>query len=263
MKAFNIAPSAGMKHFISVALVMLLMIVSAWQLRAWMDKSSTMPIKYVRVEGQLTNLPQEEITKALSPLVKAGYFTLDSEGMVNKVQDLAWVREARIRRVWPDTIVVSVVEQNPVAVWNESHMLNEQGDVFKPSGDVTSFGLPLLAGVEEKKRDILLVKEKVDASIRNLDLSVKQLSLAEHGSWSVVLNNGVTLMIGNKAPENEVSKSLRVLASLDRNLIGQAQVMDLRYPNGVAVTWKEGFVLGKPSEKKQSFVVNKEQPKEG
>jgi len=263
MKAANPELFAQIKPLLKTLLLMLVMMLSIWQVLEWMKKPSTMPIKTVRVEGGLKYLSQQELSKALETLVEVGYFTVDNGAIVNKLTDLEWVKRAGIRRVWPDTLVVSVVEQTPVAIWNETQMLNDKGNVFKPSGDIASIDLPYLFGRDTESKIVLSVKENLDTKINDLGLHVQQLTFAEHGSWSVVLNNGLKIKAGNESPEKKVNKSLRVLASLQSELIDNAKVMDLRYPNGVAVTWKEGYVLGQSSDKKQSLAVKKEQPQKG
>lgn len=261
--AANTGLFAQVKPLLKTLLLMLVMMLSVWQVLEWLQKPSTMPVKTVRVEGSLKYLSQQEVSQALEILVEAGYFAVDNDAIVKKLTDLEWVKQAGIKRVWPDTLVVTVVEQTPVAIWNETQLLNDKGDIFKPSGGVSSIGLPHLFGSDVESKAVLSVKENLNIKINHLDLLVQQLSLAEHGSWSVVLNNGLKIKAGNKNPEKEVSKSLRVLASLQSELIENAKVMDLRYPNGVSVIWKEGYVLGQTSGKKPSLVVKKEQPEKG
>ncbi|MBQ0721823.1 MAG: FtsQ-type POTRA domain-containing protein, partial [Gammaproteobacteria bacterium] len=128
----DLAIDALATHMTTIKTVLFLLLIgfAIWQLQQWMTMPGTLPIKQVRIEGELKNLSREEVKGALSKLVQTGYFALDSRAIVNKVTDLGWVYEAHIRRIWPDTIELSIREQTPIAVWNKEKLLNEKGELF-------------------------------------------------------------------------------------------------------------------------------------
>lgn len=76
-------------------------------------------------------------------------FLLDPAELRRRLLTLPWVRDAEVRRVWPDTIVVTLVEREPAAVWQEAgryRLLDAAGTELPmlPLEDVA--GLPLLVG---------------------------------------------------------------------------------------------------------------------
>ena len=251
------------KTFIRGALLLLLLSTAVWQTFQWMAQPNSMPIKHVRIEGVFRNLPQEEISSAISTLVQTGFFAVNNSAIINEVTKLEWVNKASIRRVWPDTLVLFVEEQVPVATWNETKLLNSRGETFKPSLPRRLFDLPNLSGADNQGKQVLTVFQGLNDSINELDLTVQQLDLAKHGSWSVVLSNGIEIKVGNQIPEKKIAKSLKVLASFEGELIEHAKELDLRYPNGVSVVWRQGYVIGQPNENQQSFTVKKDRSKKG
>ena len=229
---------------IKTVLFILLIGFAIWQLQQWMTMPDTLPIKQVRIEGELKNLSHEEVSGALSKLVQTGYFALDSRAIVNKVTDLGWVYEARIRRIWPDTIELSIREQTPVAVWNKEKLLNEKGELFDATLNEALMQLPALSGIDSDSRAVLAEQQRINKSLSRSALTVKQLNLAEHGSWSMQLSNGIKVKAGRLTSKGMIAKSLNVLASLEGNLVERVKTLDLRYPNGVSVVWKEGYEAG-------------------
>lgn len=226
---------------IKTVLFILLIGFAIWQLQQWMTMPGTLPIKQVRIEGELKNLSHEEVTGALSKLVQTGYFALDSRAIVNKVTDLGWVYEARIRRIWPDTIELSIREQTPVAVWNKEKLLNDKGELFNATLNEALKQLPALSGIDSDSKAVLAEQQRINESLMGAALTVKQLNLAEHGSWSMQLSNGMKVKAGRFTSMGRIAKSLNVLASLEGNLVERIKALDLRYPNGVSVVWKEGY----------------------
>jgi cell division protein FtsQ len=70
-------------------------------------------------------------------------------------------------------------------------------------------------------------------------LQVRSQSLSERGSWAVDLGQGTQLVFGRR---RVTEKLQRFLAVYDRRLnqyLAQAERVDLRYQNGLAVRWRE------------------------
>ncbi|MFT6624904.1 MAG: cell division protein FtsQ [Cycloclasticus sp.] len=236
-------------YITSIKALLFLMLIGLliWQLQQWLTMPGTMPIKQVRIEGELNNLSHEEVSGVLSELVQTGYFAMDSRAIVNKVTDLGWVYETRIRRIWPDTIELSIKEQTPVAVWNKVKLLNNKGELFSVTLNEALKQLPALSGIDIDSKKVLAEQQTINESLSVMALEVKELNLAEHGSWTMVLSNGIKVKAGRLTSKGRISKSIKVLASLDGNLVERVKALDLRYPNGVSVEWKEGHGSGKPN----------------
>ena len=240
---------------INYVFVLLVFMAGLWHMQQWLQQPTTMPIKHVRIEGELRNVSKTAVSKSLDPLVRAGYFSMDSEAILAKLTELEWVADARVMRVWPDTIVLSFNEQTAIAVWNADQLLNKHGDVFKPEMTQTLLELPHLSGRFDANKTVLNEQQRINSAINELGLSVTRLDLAEHGSWSAELSNGMAVKAGKQRPAQRISKSLAVLSSLKGNLLAHIESIDLRYPNGVAVTWHDGYKLGGSKGKSESATL--------
>ncbi|WP_448582088.1 cell division protein FtsQ/DivIB [Thermaurantiacus sp.] len=76
-------------------------------------------------------------------------FLLDLEDMRARLAALPWVLEADVRRVWPDTLRVILVERTPAALWQESgryRLLDASGTLLPMLPREELAGLPLLVG---------------------------------------------------------------------------------------------------------------------
>lgn len=112
----------------------------------YLSNPSTLPVNKIRVHGAFVNVDEAMLHRAVSGIVAGGYFNVDVERVREVVEHLPWVSEASVRRVWPDTLSVSVVEQKPVAISKEVGLINAQGDVFKPLNKVLPKSLPVFDG---------------------------------------------------------------------------------------------------------------------
>jgi len=76
-----------------------------------------LPLRVVRIEGELRHLQRLELEQAVADLSIGGFLTVDVGAIRDKAQALAWVDKLSVRRVWPDSLQIWVVEQVPLARW--------------------------------------------------------------------------------------------------------------------------------------------------
>ena len=93
----------------------------------YLQKEHQTQIKHVTVLGEPKHTSEHQILNAIKQADLSRFFDLD----VNQVQDLVialpWVETASVRKQWPNTLKVFVVEHNPVAIWNDDLLLNSDG----------------------------------------------------------------------------------------------------------------------------------------
>lgn len=202
-----------------------------------------MPVRYVRVEGSFQYLNKQEIKQVLMPLVTTDLISADIKAMQTAAETLPWVFQADIKRVWPDAIDVKVYEQKPIARWGETGLLNARGEVFIP-GSLDEFkGLPLIAGPQGQERRLLEIMKGLQTALADLSLELKVFRVSERLSWKLELANGMQLQLGRREPLNNLQRFLKTLPLLGAEKIDAMMAVDMRYPNGFAVTWKPGRVI--------------------
>ncbi len=239
MRAKILDAAKSYQWLIKRVLILLILCVFVWQAQRWLVHPNTLPIKQVRIEGEFKYLSTETVSDALTGQMKGSYFGVDSNAMVQTLGQLPWVKNVNIRRVWPDLLVVSIHEKTPVARWNKTQLLSSEGQPFRVKISGELLRLPKLMGTNKVSQLVLTQCQHINASLVRLDLKVKTLNLAQHGSWTASLNNGMTIHAGKQLPNSRIGHSLTILGSLNKEILESIASMDLRYPNGVSVTWKQ------------------------
>jgi len=90
------------------------------------------PIEHVRVEGAFQYISKEDIQATISPLVAAGYFSVDLQAIQQAVMSLPWAETVQVQREWPNRIKLRIYEQEPVVRWQNDSLLNDQGAILNP-----------------------------------------------------------------------------------------------------------------------------------
>lgn len=190
------------------------------------------------VQGDLQHVSPVTVRDSVLPTVTGhGFFRIDMQAAQTAVQSLPWVAQATVRRSWPHTLYISLIEEVPVARWNDAGLLDAQGKVFM-HGDIGAYAaLPLLSGPEGSAQDVLADYNAFAALTRARGLTITQLTLDARGAASVQLSDGIEVRLGREAAQQRLERFGAVaLPALGPQLTSVAYV-DMRYTNGFAVGW--------------------------
>ncbi|ORU89929.1 MAG: hypothetical protein A6F71_02905 [Cycloclasticus sp. symbiont of Poecilosclerida sp. M] len=251
------------KTMVRWSLDLMLLIASVVYLSQWINNTETLPIKNIRIEGEFRYVSQQQLTEVLAASVQTGYFSMNSGKIITAAKSIQWVKDAKVRRVWPDTIVLSITEQKAVARWNKNSLINKEGEVFAPKFIEGLENLPHLYGANEQSQLVLSKFSKINNVFEKNGLAVHLLAKTEHGSWTAELKNGTQVLMGQVDPVEAMDKGLQVLALAESNVLQQIKVLDLRYPNGLSVVWRKGLKPKKLMIGKSLHGINQNEPKKG
>ncbi|PWL17000.1 cell division protein FtsQ [Falsochrobactrum shanghaiense] len=160
---------------------------------------------------------------------------LSAESARQSIAQLPWVESAEIRKVYPSTVLVSLQERKPFAIWQndkELSLIDEAGDMIVPFRAGRYNSLPLVVGEGAEKR----VKGFIDevAAYPALAEKARAYIRVSDRRWDILLENGVRIML----PENEPMKALAQVQRLDseKHLLSRDILsVDLRLEDRVTV----------------------------
>ncbi len=231
-----------MKRWWTVLLFVLLVTAAAW-LVAVARQGDLTPLKRVTVEGELRYLSRERLQEEVVAHMEGGFFAIDLDRVRRAVEDLPWVAQVTVRRHWPDRLEVRVKERRAVARWADGGLVGAGGVLFHPPAQGGMNGLPVLRGRVEDAPGLLAFMRRLNGWLLPAGRVVAGLTAERRGAFSVRLDNGIELVLG-RLPEAVVRE--RLMRALPP-LLGEARRraaaivrVDMRYPNGFAVTWKDG-----------------------
>jgi cell division protein FtsQ len=215
-------------------LLVLLLGAGGRALWLWLDT----PVERVSVRGEWDYVSADYLRKQLAPLVRdARWLSVDLKTLRQLALDIGWLKEVRISRQWPDALTFELVEQTPVARWNDDQLLNPDGVPFTFAPLAPPSGLPDLAGPNSSSQEVWAYYQTLGERFATLDLTLDQLRLEPRGAWRLQLSDGAWVMLGRRQQQARLK---RLVASWQGELgehAGAIRYVDLRYPNGVAVAW--------------------------
>jgi cell division protein FtsQ len=168
--------------------------------------------------------------KAPQPLV-------DVSAIRHRLVQFGWVRDARVSRRLPDTLVIDIVERTPAALWqNEGQLalIDAEGVVLDRVPVTKMPDLPLLIGPGANRHAREL--ERLMADVPTLKPQLASASWVGGRRWDLAFQSGETVAL----PEGQAQAkaSLGKFAKADKNsgLLGRGIVrFDLRVPGKMIV----------------------------
>lgn len=201
----------------------------------------TLPVNKIRVHGAFINVDEAMLHRAIAGVIAGGYFNVDVERVREVVEQLPWVHKASVRRVWPDTLSVSVVEQKPVAISKTLGLINQNGEVFKPENMSSTDTLPVLEGSVDVNKIMLQKYHEMNGMLAGINRKIAYLKFDARHALELKLDNGLKVVLGRDNTEYRLKRLTRIYNKVLLGRINDIESVDLRYTNGMAIGWKKNI----------------------
>jgi cell division protein FtsQ len=196
-----------------------------------------LPFKWVEVSGPFERVSAEQIRAAAGPDAAKGFFFVDLAQVRASVLAMPWVAEAEVRKVWPDTLEISVRDRQVLGRLGVDRLVDMSGNVFHARGAGETRGLPLLDADPEKMPQLADYFREAQRDIERMGRQITAAHLSQRGALELQLNDGLRVHLGSREQMPRWRRfiaSMSRLAALDPRSIEQ---VDLRYTHGYAVRY--------------------------
>lgn len=166
----------------------------------------------IDIEGHVHARP-EDIFAVLGLDGTRSLFSIDPVESRTALATLPWVKSAEIRKSYPDTLHISIVEREPFAIWQTRDSLSVvqvNGDVIGGYSGNSLRHLPLLVG-EGAPQEAAAFMQTV-GKYEDIAGEVRAFVRVGQRRWNLRLRNGLTI----KLPEQNVEAALQRVVDLQR-----------------------------------------------
>ena len=208
---------------------------SAFVVTDWLKDEQRMPVQVINFSGDYQHIDIGRLEQKIRRSQPGSFFELDVNDVFELVESQPWVYRASVRKQWPNTLKIYLVEQQPVAQWNDDMLLNPYGDTFETEGITLS--LPRLFGPGGSEKTALEGYNAMKSLLATSSMSIAELSLSERFAWQVQLKSGVKLNLGRQKFIDRLQRFIDVFPLLSKQE-KPVKYVDLRYDTGLAVGWQ-------------------------
>jgi len=226
----------------------------AFQGWTWATTTARFAVRTVKVVGNSRVTPAQ-VARLGGPMVGVNLFATDLGGLERALAAHPWVKSVRVNRGLPETLIISVVEHEPVALVSVSdlYLVNADGEPFKRAQPNEAMDLPLITGIErdalvarrdEARSSIRLALSAVEAwgrSPASKGLGLSEVNVSDSG-LTLVTTAGQEIVLGDAALEPALARLGRIRRELSaRQLTAEVIRLDNRTrPDWVAVQTSKG-----------------------
>lgn len=206
---------------------------------------SRFPVSRIIINGQLKYTTPKEIADSVGKLAGGrNIVNLDLALVHNALVQMPWIASVSVYKKMPDTLVVSLVEHYPSALWKNNGIYDAvTRSVFYP--DMSKYELPLVtlsAPHDTLASDLYDHAYDFIKVVQGSPYSIKEVHQDVARGYRVKIEGDVWLILGRESSPNLPAQRLKrfVLAFGKTNLkLSDVSYVDLRYDNGFAVGERE------------------------
>tara|TARA_B100000579_G_C22810582_1_gene845007 strand:- start:555 stop:1229 length:675 start_codon:yes stop_codon:yes gene_type:complete len=160
--------------------------------------SSFLPVKIIKIEGTI-NSDREKIQKSLTQFKGKNLIFVSRKQLRETTKDLIFVKELHIKKIYPDTIKIIIIEYKPLGIFfdkNEKFLLAEGGKIIENYETKKFEYLPVVEGKNAEKNFHIFYRSIADMNFQ-IEL-VEKFNYFDINRWDIILKNGKVIKLPNK-----------------------------------------------------------------
>lgn len=218
----------------SVRLVFIfLLLISFYQIGVRYAEPRLLPIHHIQMNSNFERIDSNALKALIKPKIK-GFFSTNTMALKREIQAVPFVDEVFIKRVWPDTLLVTLTEVTLVASWGEEAAVSSRGEVIQVKVNPSQH-LPNFIGPEGQAANIYNNYNELTAILKPLHLSIAEIALNMRHSWQLTLDNNIKISLGRRDIAKRLSDFVAIYSKLKKIHGDNLKSIDLRHSNGISV----------------------------
>ena len=187
----------------------------------------------------------KELKKLVIMELNGTALTTDLGPIYKSVLSHPWIKEATVRRIWPNKILVNLVEHNIIGVWSDGRFVTQAGKLLQfdklQSESINkekNCFLLKLDGPNETVTAVLDRARMISKKASKVGLQTTGVQLTSQYDWRVFFSNGMKMELGGENLETPLEKRLdnffNSIAWVRKKIKKDLISVDLRYAQGFA-----------------------------
>ena len=194
------------------------------------------PVAQVIITGERKYISDDDIYNILNDVDNQYLVKSDLQVLRSQLSSLSWVKNVIVRKSWPNKLLLLFEEFEPKMMWNEYYIdVNDTLFFVAESQRIDLSILPIIKSPSIMRDNAILMWHKLLPLLKLPDIALKQLIVNERMNWTLILDNGVKVILGRDSdviPEKVLLLN-QVFPILSKD--NQFNYIDLRYPSSLVI----------------------------
>ncbi len=200
-------------------------------------------LKNIRINGA-TQRPESQILAKIYPYLRSSIFSTDMGKVKEAIAADPFIRDVRVRRIFPFSILIDVKERIPSALWvgaqGDIQVLDEEGAPYRSLMKGDGKGLFVINAPE--KNDARSIFREISGWERDNVLHKDDLSEVMYRDGNMTLfslEDGVEIILGKEDQKERLKRAVAVLDDAKRRGL-LIKCIDARFEQGAIVKERKG-----------------------
>jgi len=214
----------------------------------WFFSQPSFYLKYLIVdlsENDTPHITNDELKKLVVRELNGTAITSDLSPIYKSVVSHPWVKEATVRRIWPNKILVSLIEHNIVGVWSDGRFVTDVGKLLyfeklqsESIENEKKCLLVQLDGPPDTGKIVLDRASMISKKASLIGLQLIGIQLTTQYDWKVFFSNGMKMELGGDSIKTPIDERLdnffNSVGWFSKKIKKDLVSVDLRYAQGFA-----------------------------
>lgn len=225
-----------------------IVVVAGYEIYSLMARTTFLKLERIEINS-LKRITRDEVITQAGVKPGDGMLQLRLKRIGEQLAKNPWVEKVRVRRYLPGTLVVEIVEREPVAIANMGYLyyLDRNGEVFKPLTVGDALDYPVITGITEEdmgkdpvgakeafKSALALVAQLRGNSILKLD-DISEIHYDRGFGFTLfALEKGIPVRLGSGGFDEKLARLNRIFGDL-RTHLPTLEYIDLDYNDKIIV----------------------------
>jgi cell division protein FtsQ len=231
-----------------VAAVLVISLVVLYRVAALVLSAQALSIDRITISGN-SRMSRGEIVTVLDGLRGKNMLAADLERWRLKLKGSPWVADAAIRRIFPNTVAVTILERDPIGIGrihDDLYLIDRRGaviDMFGPN--YAELDLPIIDGLTSTSgRGVLIDEARAALATRLLEALSARRDLAariseidvsdEHDAVVMLKDDATVLRVGDDEFLNRLASYIDLAPAL-RERVADIDYVDMRFDDRIYV----------------------------
>lgn len=236
--------------------LLLVVIMGIWIPRMDHFQIATITIVNENGSNSLKYASKQTIFDAVKSYLTGSFFYVNVHEAKRAAERMNWVRHARIDRIPPAAIKITIEEHEPVARWiregYQAGLISARGEVFQAAfqGELPEFDGDI------DKLNIMLEQYRIfNSSLKPLRLKILRLQYSPRASWTMMLNNGIEVRLGKDNIHARMNRFVEIYPATLSQQAANLDYVDMRYPDAFATKMRDDAPKPEAASSEQSDSV--------
>lgn len=201
-------------------------------------KQNNLIVRQIKIDG-ISFFDQKSVLNTLAIKPDTNIFSINLNDMIAKLLfTLPWIKEVKIERIYPDTLVIKIVERKPIAYFRKKsklYLIDESGTLMESDNKIDD-------GIVFSGDMANVMAYKLLQALKAYNITcVASADYIGRRRWNIETKNGLLIKLpedGISAALSEIKKLIEEKAILEKNI----SIIDFRLPDRILIKESKGRV---------------------